>query len=301
MLIRRGLRAGVTLIELLVVLVIAGVALSLIAAISLRQQRAFADLADAAAASGQLRDAAALLPIDLRGASSGRGDIREARDTAIELRATIASAVVCDTARGSLVLAPSAVGAETFASFLTPIEVGDTAWVFTPADSAAHWLPYRVMTTANVSAGVCAATGPGLDAVSRRSVRVAIGVGAGTALVVPGTPLRITRPLRYSLYRASDGEWYLGEKDWNNGALRFNTIQPVTGPFLSAIDGGLALRYFDTTGVELTAPVTDTRRIALVRADLRGRRRHDTRILSAAGTGRTVDSLSVVVLLRNRR
>src|SRR3954465_15712357 len=84
-------RRGVTLIELLVVIVVAGVALSLIAAISVRQQRTFADLREAAALSGQMRDAAAILPIDLRGVSAAMGDLSDARDTAVELRATIAS------------------------------------------------------------------------------------------------------------------------------------------------------------------------------------------------------------------
>src|SRR5439155_17735466 len=90
-------RRGVTLIELIVAMVVGGVALALIASISVRQQRLYADLADRAALASQLRQASTVLPIELRGASSAGGDIREARDTAIELRASIASAVVCDT------------------------------------------------------------------------------------------------------------------------------------------------------------------------------------------------------------
>ena len=105
-------RRGMTLVELVVALVIAGVLLSLIASISLRQQRVYADLADATALSGQLREAAAILPIDLRAVASGAGDIRNggALDTAIEIRATIATAIVCDTSASGVVLAPTGLG-----------------------------------------------------------------------------------------------------------------------------------------------------------------------------------------------
>ena len=81
-------RRGATLLELLVTLVIAGIALSLVAAISARQQRVVADLQENAALSSQLGDAISILPIDLGAVSSIAGDIREARDTSIEIRAT---------------------------------------------------------------------------------------------------------------------------------------------------------------------------------------------------------------------
>lgn len=108
--------------------------------------------------------------------------------------------------------------------------------------------------------------------------------------------------MRYSLYRASDGDWYLGAREWNPVAVRFNTIQPVSGPFLSPSLGGLAFRYLDTLGSSLATPVVDTRAIALVRIELRGQTKNASRALSAAGPpGKRSDSLSLVVLLRNRR
>jgi prepilin-type N-terminal cleavage/methylation domain-containing protein len=122
-------RRGVTLIELIVAMTVGGIALALIAVISVRQQRLYADVADRAALSGQLRQASAVLPIELRGASAVAGDIREARDTAIELRSSIATAVVCDTLAGSIALSPAIAGATAFAGYLTAIAAGDTAWV----------------------------------------------------------------------------------------------------------------------------------------------------------------------------
>lgn len=298
-------RRGVTLVELIVALVVAGVVLALVASISVRQQRVYGDLADAAALSGQLREAAAILPIDLRGV--GAGDIRngEARDTAIEIRSTIASAIVCDTTTSGVVLAPTGPGATTFASFLTSIEAGDTAWIYSARGTLDDWAPYRVSTVASAppTAGTCAALGPRLVGSEQSATRVTIAFDSGPSFTaIVGAPMRFTRPLRYSFYRASDGEWYLGEREWNVASARFNTIQPVSGPFSSPAQGGLAFRYLDTLGAPLATPVSNTRAIALIRLELRGQTKTAMRALSASGPpGKRADSLSLVVLLRNRR
>src|SRR5262245_32471442 len=121
-------RAGVTLVELLVTMTMGGIVLSLVTVVCLRQQRIFTDLANATAVAGQLRDAATILPIDLRAVASGSGDIRDARDTSLEIRGTIASAVVCDTLRGAVVLAPRVAGVESYAGMVTSLDVGDSLW-----------------------------------------------------------------------------------------------------------------------------------------------------------------------------
>jgi prepilin-type N-terminal cleavage/methylation domain-containing protein len=307
MLIERAIsaRRGVTLVELVVALVVAGVLLSLIASISLRQQRVYADLADATALSGQLREAAAILPIDLRAVASGAGDVRngEALDTAIEFRAAIATAIVCDTSTSGVVLAPIGLGAATFASFLTSIEAGDTAWVYSAREPLDEWRPYRVANAVSAMANArsCAPLGPSLAANERSGARTVITLDAGpppNSMI--GAPVRFTRPVRYSLYRAADGDWYLGEREWNPTAARFNTIQPVSGSFLSPSLGGLAFSYLDTLGSPLATPIGDTRAIALIRLDLRGQTKTAARTASGSSRRRT-DSLSLVVLLRNRR
>jgi hypothetical protein len=68
-------------VELLVTMVVGGIALSLVVAICLREQRLFTDLSEQSAAYAQLRDAEAIVPIDVRGASSVAGDVREGRET----------------------------------------------------------------------------------------------------------------------------------------------------------------------------------------------------------------------------
>ncbi len=295
-------RRGLTLIEVTVAMAVGGVALALIAVISVRQQRLYADLADRAALNGQLRQASALLPIELRGASSGGGDIREARDTALELRSSIATAVVCDTLGGSIILSPASSGATTFAGYLTAIAPGDTAWLLDRGDTADAWTPYAVSSTSSVASGACGPLGPRLSAAARTSSRVAIRLSiAGPIANLTGSVLRVTRPVRYSLYRGGDGRWYLGQRDWNVASLRFNSIQPVSGPFASAALRGLVFQYADSTGAVVPTPVSDPRAIALIGVDLRGQSRNVMRAFTGQAQGKSTDSVHLAVWLRNRR
>jgi Tfp pilus assembly protein PilW len=297
-------RRGVSIVEVIVSMVVAAVVLALITTISVRQQRLFTDLTDGVAISGQLREAATILPIDLRGVSVTSRDIREARDTSLELRGTIASAVVCDTNANGLVLAPVVGGAATYASYLTAVDVGDTAWVFTPTDSVDDWRPVRVGSAGTASPKQCATRGPQLGDSARSLSRVSIGLSPRPPSLAAaiGMPVRVTRPLRYSLYRAGDGGWYLGEKDWSTTSGRFNTIQPVSGPFLSAAAGGVTFNYLDSAEASIATPVVDPTSIAAIRVTLRGQTRNVTRVLgSAASTGHRVDTATVTVLLHNRR
>ena len=293
-------RCGATLVELLVTTIVGGIVLTLVAAICVRQQRVIADLANGTALTGQLRDASTILPIDLANVGSSAGDIRQALDTAIEIRATIASGVVCDTAQGSIVLAPVSVGATTYAGFVAPIAAGDSVWLLdTTARNA--WRAMRIVSVASANAGRCDARGPALDASSAATPRVTLTLDSAATSDWIGAPLRITRPIRYSLYRGSDG-WSLGAREWNTTTLRFNTIQPLSGPFLSASAGGMRFTYFDSVGSALASPVGDPSAIALIRLDFRGQTAQAARIVGAAGpVAPRTDSSSTFVFLRNRR
>lgn len=303
---RRATRRGVTLAELLVALAMLGVVLGTVSAVSVREQRLFADLAESSMISAQLREAGALLPGDLRAVASGAGDFAagEMRDTSLQFRSTIASGVVCDTVAGGVVLAPTVDDATTFTSVLTAPAAGDTLWLFTPADSGDVWLPYRVSSTGTAPAGQCAARGPrlanGVLASAKSTLRLD-GLPAPLRTVV-GAPVRITRPARYSLYRASDGGWYLGARDWSTSTQRLNTIQPVAGPLLSAAAGGLAFHYLDSTGAALPTPVADGRAVVALQVQFRAQTADLARALAVAGRASpNRDSASVIILLRNRR
>lgn len=294
---------GFTLVELLVAMIVAGVVLTLITLTGLRQQRLLSDLSDDASLAAQLREAAAILPIDIRALSAAAGDIRDARDTALEMRGTIASGVVCDTVGRSLVLPPATDGADTYASYMQPIEAGDSVWLFTPTDSLDTWQPHAITSVGSAAPGQCASGGPLLaDSIARRP-RVVIALdSASSIVVVPGRPLRVTRPVRYSLYRSSDGAWNLGERAWNAPQTRFNGVQPVAGPLLPPSARGLAFAYVDSSGAVMPIPLATPRALAAVTLTLRGETKNAVRALgSADARGKRTDSISVSVLVHNRR
>ena len=69
------------------------------------------------------------------------------------------------------------------------------------------------------------------------------------------------------MYRAGDGRWYAGIRDFSPAASRFLAAQPVAGPFLRAARGGVrtGFRYFDASGNALVPDGTNERSIARVR------------------------------------
>jgi prepilin-type N-terminal cleavage/methylation domain-containing protein len=289
-------RLGFTLVEMVVALALTGIVLSLVSAIALRQQRLVDDLADQRTVAARLREAATLLPIQLRGASPS--DLRDASDTSLELRATIATAIVCDTVASKLVLAPAADGDERYASFVAPIEAGDSIWILTNG-ATPSWRVSLVTDVGSRTPGGCGALGPSLTGAALRASRVTVTT-ADASLAPIGLPVRVTRPVRYSVYRASDGNWYVGEREWNNVLARFNAIQPVVGPFLAA-SAGLSFGYADTTGASLPVPVADRTRVARIDVTLHAQTRNAVRAFGSASTnGKRTDSTVFLVALRNR-
>jgi len=292
-------RRGITLVELVVAMAVGGIVLALLAAISVSQQRLHADVAARLGLAEQLQQAATLLPVELRMIAIDAGDLREARDTAVEFRSTIASAVVCDTIAGGVVLAPAEGRDSTYAGFMTSINAGDTAWMLSALDSADQWSSYAIASAARVAGGACNTAGPKLSALEQLVSRVGLHLTPQPPLAPSlGAVVRVTRPSRYSLYRGGDGRWYLGAREWNAATSQFNTIQPVSGPFSSAAAHGLEFRYFDSSGAQLARPVANTRDVALIRVAIRGQSKP---VMRAFSGGKASDSALAAVSMRNRR
>ncbi len=285
-------RDGLTLVEMLIAMTIGGLVLSIVASVSLRQQRVFGEIGERNAVRAQLREGGAVVPMDLRSASALLDDVREARDTSLELRATIASGVVCETTAGAVIAMPAIGGVTALSGFQTAPAAGDTAWILGDA-STDVWTAHRITIASTVAGGHCATGGPVVSDSVAASPRLSFTLADTAFGGAIGLPFRVTRPVRYSVYRASDGSWYLGQKDWNAGLNRFNTIQPIAGPFLPPGTQGAAFSYADSAGNALATPVASLSTIALVRIELRGETR-------ATATKRR-DSAIVVVALRNRR
>lgn len=258
-------RRGVTLIELVVAMALATVVLAAATGTFVRQRRDASEHAARARAESQLRAALGELHAALEGMSPSAGDLGqgEARDTAIQLRAVVASAVSCDAGVGQVEIAADDTGAARPSGVASAPRIGDTLWW--RASGEPSWTARRVAVVAT-RLGACAVAGP----TPQPLLRLAFG---SPDTIPRGVPLRLTRQERFTFYRAGDGSWQLGVSEWSDVLRAFAPPQPVAGPFrLLAPDGArTGLRYFDAGGVELdmgapgvTASVVSRVRITVV-------------------------------------
>jgi hypothetical protein len=259
-------RGGHTIIETIVALGTGAVVLGLGATIGFRHQRFHRNLVIAVERTEQMEQVAALMPITLRAVAPGLGDIPPgaARDTSLQFRATIATSVVCDTGHATVVLAP-ARDAPRLTSILSPPEKGDTAWVLVHDTYPESWSPGPITDVAD--SVITCGLGGGFPWGS--SSGPAVVLRFGSTLPPPGAVVRITRPWRYSIYRAADRAWYFGAKEWNPALARFNTIQPVGGPFAPGASG-LRFVYRDSIGTPIPEGSTEPSGIAMIEVAIAG-------------------------------
>jgi hypothetical protein len=252
-------RRGATLAEALVALVLASVVLGSATGSVLRQRRTSDALRTSADAAAQLRSATGLLSSSLGLGELASGDLvaDELRDTALQLRTTIAAGVACDTEPDLRFAIPA--DTLTTSGIASPPRAGDSAWWYR-ADSA-DWRGASILEVTTDSLP-CASVGIGPPA-RAALLRLRTSVPGHRA----GAPVRISRQLRWSLYRAGDGSWQLGMRE-STGVLRaLSPLQPVAGPFeRTAADGAQSgFRYFDADGVELLPPLDTTTRARVAR------------------------------------
>ena len=88
---------GFTTVELMVALVLAGIVTAAISAVLRRQQRFYTNAASLVEQRVALRDITGILPGELRALSPAGGDVLAFSDSALDLRATIGTAIACDT------------------------------------------------------------------------------------------------------------------------------------------------------------------------------------------------------------
>ena len=275
-------RRGATLMELLVAVTLLAIVGSATAAAVRMQTGVRARVAGRVSAATQHREAIAPLLADLAVLSLAAGDIPPgaARDSTLDLRATIAQGHVCSAAIGAG--ETLWISLRTAASSRT-IVAGDSVWLYAGADD------WRVAPVLSVGWGA-----PLDDGCMESADATVVGIGVDSAVregITPGAPASFTRPSRYSFYRASDGATYLGLREWSHAANGLATVQPIAGPF---IRGETRFAYFDTTGAELPAASAPSAGIAWVEIRL------SSTPPSGAADERPISS-SVSVALRNRR
>ncbi len=299
--------SGFTLIELAVVLVILGVVGSAIGVTLLRQQRFYRGATELLSAREGVRDAIELLSTDIRGMSTA-DTARLLADSALEIFASIGSSVVCQIAGPEIGL-PGMVPTpgNTLTAFSTEPDTGDLVLFYRDSiEAGSQWERHRI---AGFSSRSLAATCPASTGFTR-AVDLAAGVrGFLVTLTTPlsshvalGAPARFIRRGRYSLYRAGDGDSYLGYRRCNAmGPSDCGAIQPLSGPYRaysrSAGSTGLLFEYYDALGARLG---TGSSPLALARVDITARA-ESRQPLSIEGRGSTPsDAAMVAVAVRNR-
>lgn len=266
----------------------------------LNQQRFHRDASALLDARQGVRDAMEVLSGDIRG-SSPADTIRLMADSALELFTTIGTSVACRTVSGSgIYLAAESPSGNTLTSFLLAPDTGDLALAFrTTGDTTlGAWERHRVGAFAGRSNRPgCFSDGAGPAEGFLLTLRE-----APEPPVRGGAPIRFIRRGRYSLYRASDGLWYLGYRRCNAlGPSECGAIQPLSGPYrrYSGDRGqtGFLFEYFDAEGEKLSGGDSP---LSVARIDVTARSER-TRGNAGGTTDRThPESATGSIALRNR-
>ena len=290
---------GMSLIELLVALPLIALLGVLAVTLLLTVQRDALRLDGTLNASRELRHSAGILLSDLRVARSE--DVIAWTDTALEFESTVGTGVVCAaTYPVTFVAVPEASASAT--NFRATPDPAEALWNSTPqAGDRVHL--WRAGTTAfdqdvGATANIQTITNgtdcdrsplrsPGTRETTRLTLRDTIG-----GRVAVGAPVRITRRTRYSLYRASDGDWFLGRRTL--GVAGWDVIQPVAGPLAASRDRGLLIAVVDSAG---NALASGTGRPLSVSLALRAPRQ-----TGRGSAGRAaIDSTRITIALRSAR
>lgn len=234
----RGRRAGTTLAELAIALMITGLAgLIGVGLLAAAERRTHADgAADRVAQAA--RDVAHVLGADISGADPAHVAVRG--DTALDLGAHVGVSVAC-VAAGHVLVVPGArtsLGAP-FTVWRLPPERSDIVLVWDTL--AATWRETIAdsVTTRTDGAG-CPANGPFrsiADSVANVPVIRLRLADSLPGAVGAGAPVRVVREVRWTLYRSSDRNWWLGYRRCPAGAC--GAAQPVAGPLAAPGDSGL--------------------------------------------------------------
>jgi len=289
----RTARPGFTLAETMLVLVLGAIVLGLVSTIGNNLQRQLTDQSARLSVGEQLGAGAELLPLDLRSVSPAAGDIVEASDSALQIRATVGSAVVCAIAGSAITLAPF-LGAYR-QSVVPSLQPGDTLWALFDQDSVESWRAARIQGWRRGGGG-CSPLDSSAAGILDTGHLWSADVPDVSAFALSSI-VRITRPLRFTFYRAGDGQWYLGLRSWNTSAAQFNLVQPLSGPYVPPSAAAVTrFEYFDSTGIAWSLGAAGTASIARIEALLVAA----APIAGTPNTAGAIDSQRVVVALRNR-
>ena len=299
-------RHGLSLAEVVVVVALTGIVGAAAAVTINRQQRFYRGASELHYARESIRDAMEVVSTDIR-AMSVSDTARLRADSAIEFFAGIGSSIVCQNTGSQIGLPARHSEANSLSAFLVEPDTGDIATFYTgSAEGGVDWEPHRISGFSSRSLGNSCPTSSGFSAQSDLDAGmtgfVVTLVDPLSDRIKPGAPVRFLRRARYSLYRTSDGHWYLGYRRCNAvGASTCGPVQPLSGPYRAysadARMTGLDFEYFDAHGQALGPSDSP---LLLARVDITARSEGSQRIATSGQAGGTSESGTISVAVRNR-
>ncbi|MCC7053331.1 MAG: prepilin-type N-terminal cleavage/methylation domain-containing protein [Gemmatimonadaceae bacterium] len=243
-------RRGMTLVEIIVSLTLFALVLAIGAMTSQRLLTVQAATAVRSARTSATLDALETLRRHVAGAQVARGDLRVARDTALELLHTIGVVTVCRIRHDTLTIATAHDSLPWAGSLPRAVTPDDRVRIW--RDGAGEWTDARILTVA-AAAGACGdSAAHTTDRASQRLV-----LDHAPASVRPGALIRVLQRERWSLLRSGDGSWSLALAIWDAARNRFSVPQPLVAPLAAAGargGAGFEVRAIDAAG----AAITDT-------------------------------------------
>lgn len=261
-------RRGFTLPELMITFLLLSIVGTAIIRTLTKQQQVYKDLTSTATMRRELRLSGVLMTQDLRSISSAGGDVQEMGEGRMTFNGTYGSSIVCSRpAPGVLDIPPLNLARHELSAWTSTPKVGDTIFVYNDSLSGGSeddvWQKLVISSFSQNTATCIGApyTDAALDPpASKPRYRIQVAYPAPSTKigdsVKVGAVIRFTRPMRYELYSATSGRWYLAYSEYTNGA--WSAREPVAGPFRSFVSGdanpsGLQFRYYDSTGTRLTS------------------------------------------------
>jgi prepilin-type N-terminal cleavage/methylation domain-containing protein len=254
-------RRGLTLPELLVAMLLLAIVGGGITRVLLKQQQYYKDASRSAGAKRELRLGASVLPSELRSISSSGGDILAMSESEVYLRAYIGSAVICALTTDDIWVPPTNLARHTLTTYVTRPVVGDTVFIFDEnalrGSQDDRW-EQRYITAIDNNASDCAGLpfmDPALDPpTTKKRSRYHLSANL-PATVGIGSVVRFTRPVKYKIYQAASGAWYLGIQSYVGGV--WEEPSPLAGPYRPFVSNdsplsGFQFRYYDSLGVRIT-------------------------------------------------
>jgi prepilin-type N-terminal cleavage/methylation domain-containing protein len=297
-------RRGLSLVEIMVALVLLGIVATGIMTVVMRQQQFYRSATEVIDTRSQIRQAAAVVPVDIRGVSSVGGDILNMSDSSLDVRGNIGSGLVCSHTGSSVTIPPiNLANGRYFTTFLTRPKVSDVIIILD--DKAAgnqddDWIPYTIASIDSTLVGCTSFSDVTADAGKYRYIYNFTAPLSTT--IIDGAPLRMARGVKYSVYKsASDGLWWMGYRECRGDGSSCDAVQPVSGPYKpyvpnDTVNSGVSFVYRDSTG----AITTNKANVARVELFIHGQ----TQGAVALGGGKSKpysDYMKVTIALRNRQ